>query len=45
MNWTTVVLGVICMGGAYMGDCGYADDLNLLTPSVKALRISAIICM
>ncbi len=32
------------MGGAYMGASGNADDLKLLTPSVKTVRISAVIC-
>ncbi len=32
------------MSGAYMSASGYTDDLKLLTPSVKALRISAVIC-
>ncbi len=39
--------GVGCnMGGIFAGASGYADDLTLLTPSpsVKALKILAIIC-
>lgn len=37
--------GVGCyMGGAFAGASGYADDLKLLTPSVKALHILANIC-
>ncbi len=32
------------MGGLFAVASGYADDLKLLTPSVKALKILPIIC-
>ncbi len=32
------------MGGVYGGTSWYADDLKLLTPSAKALRISGVRC-
>ncbi len=48
MNWLLNELansGVGCnMGGVFAGASGYADDLKLLTPSVKALKILDIIC-
>ncbi len=38
-------IGVGCyMGGVFAVATGYADDLKLLTPSVKALKILATIC-
>ncbi len=37
--------GVGCyIGGVFAGATGYADDLKLLTRSVKALKILATIC-